>query len=351
MNKKIIVFITLLCTLSINTPAAVVNQIIVSVGSIAITSFDIARMRDFEAIIAQKRPTSNEALEKLITLSSLLVIAENNSDYYMDEVELRKQIGTMTNNPSDPNSPQRKKLYEDYSDLYRMLIRSDKVKKGLMFGDVHVKAEINKPIPIGESKSFYNKNKAQFKDSPFPKFNLIIFAVAASDKWTLTELSEVETKMQALAKDLDTSNNFNALKKKYSSLRFTAFSGATGLFTPDILILQKKIPDEILGIALQPSLNLGGAPIPIVKNKGIFIPQPIPFRSTGVSTYLTMKILDVVQPQQLSLDIALPRVEEMIKYERAEKAIDKSIKKRIAEGEITLTPSDNSYKNVFNKFK
>ena len=157
--------------------------------------------------------------------------------------------------------------------------------------------------------------------------------------------------MQELAKDLDDSNNFNNLKKKYSSLRFTSFSGHTGLFTPDILILQKKIPDEILGIALQPSLNLGGAPIPITKNKGIFIPQPIPFRSTGVSTYLTIKILDVIQPSQLEFDAALPKVEEMIKFERAEKAIEKSIKKRIIFLEITLTPSDNTYQNVFNKFK
>ena len=351
MNKKNIKFIILLGTISINTPAAVMNQIVVSVGSIAITSVDITRMREFDAIISQQRPTANQALEKLITLSSLLVIAENNSEYYMDEVELRKQINTMTNNPSDPTSAQRKKLYDNYSDLYRMLIRSDKIKRQLMFGDVHIKAEINKPIALSESKAFYNNNKAVFKDSQFPKFNLIIFAVESSDKWSLSELSTVETKMQELAKDLDDSNNFNNLKKKYSSLRFTSFSGHTGLFTPDILILQKKIPDEILGIALQPSLNLGGAPIPITKNKGIFIPQPIPFRSTGVSTYLTIKILDVIQPSQLEFDAALPKVEEMIKFERAEKAIEKSIKKRITEGQITLTPSDNTYQNVFNKFK
>lgn len=331
--------------------AAIVNQLIASVGHIAITSYDIQQMREFQFKIAQKRPSAAEALELLITMSALLVLSEENTEYYMDEVELRKTINTMTNDPADPNSKQRKKIYEDHSEIYRMTMRADKAKRSMMFGDVKIKDKINRPISPKEAQQFYKKHKNQFKDSPFPKFDVIIFAVESSPRWTLAELSEVEEKMQNLAKDLDTSSDFNAMRKKYSSLKFTSYSGRTGLFTPDILIMQKKVPDEILGIALQPSLNLGPVNIPIKKNIGIYIPQPIPFRSTGVSTYLTMKIMNVVQPSQLNFEEALPKIEEAIKYQRGEKAVQETIKERIAAGQITLTPVGKSYTTVFRKFK
>ncbi len=348
--KKIFLLVSIFIIATL-TPATVVNQIIVSVGSIAITSFDIQQMRDFEAEIMGKRPSTDEALEKLISMSSLLIIAENYPEYYMDEAELRKTINSLTNNPSDPTSEQRKAVYEKYSEMYRMAIRSDKVKRGMMYTDIRVKETVNKPIPDSESRAFYNKNKSQFMDSPFPKFDLMIFAVESNPKWTLTELGTVEEQMQALAEDLNTSSDYNALRRKYSSLRFTSYSGRTGLFAPDVLILQKKIPDEILGISLESSLRLGATTIPIKRNTGIFIPQPIPFRSTGQPTYLSMKIMNIIQPTQLSFEEALPRIEEGIKYQRAEKAIEDSIKRRISEGEITLTPTSNSYNSVFRKFR
>ncbi len=348
--KKHFLFIFIFVLASVSS-ANVVNQLIVSVGNIAITSFDIQQMRDFEAAIMNKRPSANEALEKLISMSALLIVAENYSEYYMDEAELRKNINNLTNNSSDPNSKQRKEIYEKYSEMYRMAIRSDKVKRGMMYSDIRVKETINKPISPTEARTFYNQNKSMFMDSPFPKFDVIVFAVESNPRWSLSELSTVEENMQLLAKDLDNSSDFNALRRKYPSLKFTSYSGRTGLFAPDILILQKKIPDEVLGIASQTSLNLGMTTINISKNKGIFIPQPIPFRSTGKPTYLTMKIMEIIQPSQLSLEEAMPRVEEGIKYQRAEKAIEDSIKRRISEGEITLTPSGNSYSSVLNKFK
>ncbi|MGL5956141.1 MAG: hypothetical protein ACRC0X_05995 [Brevinema sp.] len=348
--KKVILTIMVFGLFTI-TPAAVINQIIVSVGDIAITSYDIQQMRDFEEKISQKRPTANDALEKLISMAALLVVAESYPEYYMDETELRKNINAMTNNPSDPNSEQRKKLYEDHSEVYRMTLRSDKVKRGMMFNDLKVKETINKPIPLRESQNFYNQNKALFKDSPFPKFDLIIFAVESSPKWTLSELSTIEEQMQKLANDLNTSSDYNALRRKYSSLKFTSFSGRTGLFTPDILILQKKIPDEVLGISLEPVLNLGPVSIPMKRNTGIFIPQPIPFRSTGISTYLTLKIIDIIEPTQLTFDEALPQIEEAIKFQRGEVAVQESIKKRMIDGQITLTPSSNAYNTVLRKFQ
>lgn len=351
MIKKFISTLLFLFLFINHSYSAVVNQVIVSVGDIAITSFDIQKMRDFDAVISQKKPSAKEALEKLISMASLLVIAEDYPEYYMDEAELRKAINNITNVSSDPTSGQRKKLYEEYSSLYRMTLRAEKVKGRLMYSDIKIKNVVTQPIPLKESQSFYNKNKNQFKDSPFPKFDLIIFAVESSPRWSLDELSKVEEKMAQLALDLDTSDDFKALKKKYSSLSFTQYSGRTDLFAPDVLILQKKIPDEILGIALQPSISFGPTTIPIKKNKGIYIPQPIPFRSTGKSTYLTMKIKNVVQPSQLTFDEALPRVEEIIKYQRAAKAIEKTIKERISEGQITLTPIDNTYNSVFKKFQ
>ncbi|MGL4367448.1 MAG: hypothetical protein ACRCTQ_04115 [Brevinemataceae bacterium] len=329
----------------------VVNEVIASVGDIAITSYDIQRMRDFDSVITGKKTSSEEALHKLITMSSLLIISEQKPEYYMDEAELRRLVKNITNNSTDPAQEQKIELYNKYPDLYRLLLRTDKVKRGLMYGDPFIKQETSAPIPPKEAEDFYRKNKSLFKDSPFPKLDLIIFAVESSPKWKLSELENVENKMQELARDLDASNNFNTLKRKYNSLRFTSYSGATGLFTPDILILQKKIPEEIIGVALQKSINLGVSVINIRKNKGIYIPQPIPFKSTGTPTYLTFKILNIVQPQQLTFEESGPRIEEILRYQRAEKLIDELIRKRISEGMITLMQNTSSYKSVFNQFK
>ncbi|MGL4676733.1 MAG: hypothetical protein ACRCWI_03595 [Brevinema sp.] len=333
------------------TPAAIINQVIVSVGDIAITSYDIQQMQDFEGKLVPTRPTANEALEKLISMAALLVVAESSSEYYMSEAELRNNIAATTNNPSDPSSEQRKKLYEDHSEIYRMTLRADKVKRGMIFTDLNVKSEINTPISLQESQKFYNQNRALFKDAPYPKFDLIVFAVEISPKWSLSELTTVEEQMQQLANDLNTSSDYNKLRRKYSSLKFTSFSGRTGLFDPEILMTQKKIPNEVLGISHQPVLDLGPIKIPMKKNTGIFIPQPIPFQSTGISTYLTLKIIEIIEPTQLSFDESLPKIEEMIKFQRGEAAVQKSIKKRITDGQITLTPSSNAYNNVLKKFR
>lgn len=347
MKKYILLLI--LFFFPIISSAAVINKVVASVGSIAITSYDIQKLREFDAIATGKKPSSQEALTKLITMSSLLVLSESYPEYYMDEAELRKQINNITNN-SDPTSKQRAELYNKYSSLYRMVLRSDKVKRGLMYGNAKIKADVAQPIPARESKNFYNKNKKQFKDSPFPKLDLIIFAVESSSKWGLSTLELVEKQMAEIAMDLDSSSDFKALKRQHPKLKFTSFSGRTGLFTPDILILQKKIPDEIIGIALQNVLNLGTTTIIVKKNTGIYIPQPIPFRSTGVPTYVTLKILDIIQPKQLSFAEALPRIEEILRYQRAEKAIDNMIREQIEEGQLTLTPVDNRYRSVFRNF-
>jgi len=331
--------------------ATIVNKVVASIGSIAITTYDIQMLRDFDAIATGERSTPNESLTKLITMSSLLVLSESSPEYYMDESELRKQINNITNNPSDPVSKQREELYKKFSSIYRMVLRSDKVKRGLMYSNIEIKNHISQPIPINESQSFYHKNKKQFKDSPFPKIDLIIFAVESSSKWGLSELESIEKQMAELAIDLDTSSDYRALKRKYSKLRFASYSGRTGLYTPDILILQKKVPDEIIGVSLQKVLNLGIHTITIQENKGIYIPQPIPFRSTGVPTYVTLKIMNIIQPKQLSFEASLPRIEEILRYQRAEKAIDKMIREQIKEGQLTLTPVDNKYQRVFRSFQ
>ncbi len=167
----------------------------------------------------------------------------------------------------------------------------------------------------------------------------------------MSELSDVETQMGEIAKELDKSSDYNAIRRKFPKLRFTSYSGNTGLFGPDVLILQKKIPEEILGISLEKTLQLGPTSIPIQRNKGIYIPIPIPMRASGISTYVTMKILKIEEPTQLSYTEALPKIEEAIKFQKAEAAINDSIKDRIKAGQITLTSQGKGYDSVFKKFR
>lgn len=326
-------------------------QTVATVGDIAITSYDIQQMRDFQQITTGKRPSANAALEQLIMMSSLLVLAENSPEYYMDEIEFRKTINNLTNNPSQPGAKQRADLYNKFPDIYGMNVKTDKVKRGMIFGDAHIKAAINTPITDKEKMNFYKQYKAELKDSPFPKMDLIIFAVEASSKLSLSQLSDIETQMANLATDLNTSSDFNAMRRKYSSLKFTKYSGRTGLFTPDILVQQKQIPEEILGLALQKSIPLGGEVIKIQPNKGIYIPQPIPLQSTGQATYLTFKILEIIAPRTLTYEEAVPKIEEAIRMQRAEVAIENYIRKQIQAGQITLTPTGNEYKSILQKFK
>ncbi len=347
MKKLILLLFAITATAS----AATVNQIVASVGKIAITSYDVQQLRDFDQKVTGKRPSANDALERLISMAALLSLSENNPDYYMDEIELRKTINSITNNPTDPTTEQRKKIYEEHSEIYRMAIRADKVKRGMMYLDLQVKQKLGDSIPAKESRDFYNKNKAAFKDSPFPKFDLIIFAVESDPKWSLSELADVETQMEEIAKCLDKSSDFNAIRRKFPKLRLTRYSGKTGLFGPDVLILQKRIPEEVLGISLEKSIQLGPVSIPIIKNKGIYIPSPIPLQSTGAPTYLTLKILRIDEPKQLTYEEALPQIEEILRMQKAEVAINDAIKERIKSGQITLNSLSKGYDSVFRKFK
>ncbi|MGL4561797.1 MAG: hypothetical protein ACRCV0_05880 [Brevinema sp.] len=327
------------------------NQIIVSVGDIAITSFDLKQMQGFDESISRQKISPENALKKLINTASLLVIADQYPEYYMDETELRKNINTLTNNSSDPSAKARRNVFIKYESIYRMFLRADKVRKGLIAGNIQIRNIMNQPIPPKEIKAFYNKNKAQLTDSPYPKLDLLLFAVETTPRLSLSDLEEIEKNLQSLANKLNSSSNEEQIRKEFGKkLKFTSYSGRTQLLTPDILILQKKIPDEVIGIALRDEIPLGPKTITITKNKGIYIPQPIPMQSTGKPTYIVLKILDIQEPQQLSLKDAEQKIEEIIRFQRGDQAIDDMIKTRIAEGQITLTPIDNQYNKIFKIF-
>lgn len=349
MKSKIILIGLLIISFKIYSQSN--NKIVVSVGNIALTSYDIDQMKKFDSIISGQKVSSSEALTKLINMSALILIAMNQPEYYMDESELRKNINSITNNAADPTAKQRQEIYEQYPYIYRMFLRSDKVKKGLMAGNLQIRNEMNKPIPKNEVQKFYNENKNNLKDSPYPKLELVVFGTEVSPQADLAELENIELVMQQVAEKLNTTSDPSIIKKEFGKkVKFTSYSGRTKLLTPDILILQQKIPDEVIGIALRDSIPLGRTTLEIKKNKGIYIPQPIPIRSTQKSTYISLKILDIQEPKQLSFNEAKGKIEEILRYRKGEEAIEQIIKQRISEGQITLTPIDESYRKVFNTF-
>ncbi|MGL4393798.1 MAG: hypothetical protein ACRCS8_01025 [Brevinema sp.] len=326
------------------------NKIVTIVGDIAITTYDIDQMRGFEKLTTGSSMTSSAALTRLINMASLLTLAQSYPDYAMSEVELRKSINTLTNT-SDGSAKQRIEVLNKYESIYRMYLRADKVKKNLIGGNLQIRTAMNENLSENQMKAFYNQNKANFKDSPYPKLDLIVFGVEISPKWTLSDLENVESELARLAKTLDSSNNVSRIRRDFGkSLRFTAYSGRTELLSPEVLILQKKLPEEVIGIALRDEIPLGPNPIKIQRNKGIYIPQPIPMQSTGKPTYIVLKVLNIEQPQQLSFEDAKPRIEEILRYQKGEAAIDQMIKDRINQGQITLTPIDSSFNKVFRTF-
>ncbi|MGL5720854.1 MAG: hypothetical protein ACRCY4_00415 [Brevinema sp.] len=327
-------------------------QTILTVGNIPITTYDVEEMRQFlEATSGGRKSTTAESLEALLYQSSLVVIGADNPAYNMSESEFRRTLSYITNSSSQEGADQRREIYEKFPEIFRLAIRSDKTKRALMYGEPRIREVINVPTSEKEKRDFYNKNKKDMKDSPFPKLNVLVFATEVTDRFSLSQLNELEEDMQKLAQDLNTSSDYNALRRKYNKIRFTRYSGETGLFTPDILVLQKGLPEEIIGVALQKTLNLGVTNIPIVKNRGIYIPIPIPLRTTKRSIYLTFKVLDVVEPKELSYDEAAPRIDEILRSQRGEEAVRKLVAQRVRDGQVTLTLAEpGSYKPVIDKF-
>ncbi|MGL5722400.1 MAG: hypothetical protein ACRCY4_08375 [Brevinema sp.] len=327
-------------------------QTILSVGNIPITTYDIDEMKQFlEATSGGRKSTTTEALEALLYQSSLVVIGADNPAYNMTESEFRRTLSYITNSSSQEGADQRREIYEKFPEIFRLAIRSDKTKRALMYGDPKVREVVNVPTSEKEKQDFYNKNKKDMKDSPFPKVNILVFATEISDRLTLSQLSELEEDMQKLGQDLNTSSDYNALRRKYNKIRFTRYSGETGLFTPDILILQKGLPEEVVGVALQKSLNLGITNIVVAKNRGIYIPIPVPLRTTKRSIYLSFKVLDIVEPKNLSYEEAAPRIDEILRTQRGEEAVRKLVAQRVRDGQVTLTLAEPGvYKSVIDKF-
>ncbi|MGL4388519.1 MAG: hypothetical protein ACRCTJ_03905, partial [Brevinema sp.] len=225
MNFRIL---SVLLLIIISTNYSFENKIIAIIGDTALTSFDINQMKGFELAISGNKISSEEALTKLINNASLLTFADNYPDYYMSEAELRKSINTLTNNPADPGAQERKNVLMKYENIYRLFLRADKVKKGLIGGNIHIRAEMNHPIPPNEIKDFYTKNKERFTDSPYPKLDLIIFAVETSPKWTLSDLEHTEDQLNKLSARLDSSSDTEKIRKEFSkTLKFTSYSGRT----------------------------------------------------------------------------------------------------------------------------
>ena len=348
MHRLMMIFLLLLS----GTISYAQIQTILTVGNIPITTYDIDEMKQFlEATSGGRKVTPTEALEALLYQSSLVVIGTDNPTYNMTESEFRRTLSYITNSSSQEGADQRREIYEKFPEMFRLALRSDKTKRALMYGEPKVREVVNVPTSEKEKQDFYNKNKKDMKDSPFPKVNILVFATEISDKLSLSQLSELEEDMQKLAQDLNTSSDFNALRRKYSKIRLTKYSGETGLFTPDILILQKGLPEEVVGVALQKKLNLGATNITIAKNKGVYIPIPVPVRTAKKSIYLSFKVLDIVDPKELTYDEAAPRIDEMLRTQRGEEAVRKLVSQRVRDGQVTFTLAEpGAYKSVIDKF-
>lgn len=325
---------------------------LLTVGDIPVTSYDVEQMRAFMEATGTPKPKAEDALETLMDNAALLTIAQGSADLAMNENEFRRVLNNITNATAQAGGEERQQIYQRFPEMFRMALRADKARRGLTFSDTKIRAMVNVPTSEADRKAYYNKNKNEMKDSIFPKFNLIVFAVEADDKMSLTEISRIEEDMQALADDLSRSSDGLALRKKYSRLKFTKYSGTeTGLFTPDILVLQKKIPEEVIGASMQKTLPIGGRTITIAKNKGVFIPVPVPLRISQKPTYITFKLLDLVQPRMLSFEEASPRIDEILRQERGQQAVKELIRQRIREGQVTLTVVDaGKLRPVINKF-
>ncbi|MGL5253856.1 MAG: hypothetical protein ACRC9L_02360 [Brevinema sp.] len=348
MYQLILIFLLLL---SGNTSYGQI-QTILTVGSIPITTFDVEEMRKFlEATGGGRKPTSTDALEALLYQNSLVVLGLDNPTYNMTETEFRRTLSYITNSSAQEGAEQRRQIYEKFPEMFRLAVRSDKTKRALMYGEASIREVVNVPTSEKEKQDFYNKNKKDMKDSPFPKVNAIFFATEISDRLSLSQLSEIEEDMKSLGQALNTSSDFNALRRQFNKIRFTRYSGETGLFTPDILVLQKGLPEEVVGIALQKTLNLGVTNISVVKNRGIYIPIPIPIQSSKRSIYLSFKVLDIIEPRNLSYDEAAPRIDEILRTQRGEEAVRKLVARRVKEGQVPLTLAEPGvYKSVIDKF-
>lgn len=351
MNKKpFIIYVTLLIFMTVGTATPeIVNWIVARVGDYSITEYDINRMLEFETMTGNYEATKESVLEGLMVDYALLTMAEDSDLYAISDDDIDLFLGSITNitNTNDFTAQYRLTLFQNYPDQYCIQIEVEQIMSALLFYEDDLKEQASEDIPEEDIKLFYDENQTLFADAP--TLDIIVFAAEQPDYDTLSALEAFETAWANIAIKLETSDDADALMKKYNWIDFTDYTGRTGdRYAYELL--DEGYPEEILNIPFMDSIPTSyGDEIEVNIGDVINFPYPVPLSESGEMTYLIIKVIDRELNGVMDYDEAKPYIESKLEQEQIDEVIANYVVELIEDDEIEIEIIDEDRIGVYDE--
>lgn len=352
-----ILVILIIAAALVTSSARLVNWVVATVGSYAITDYDIRQMNQFLQVIGIQRTNDmNAAFRALVYQYGLLSMADSDERMKSGEKEIAQYIDSITNAPRDTNagdsssSDMKRRVYNDFPEFYRMYIRKDLIARDLFYINPDLKARVPAVINEKETRAYFDSNRNRFVEPPYG--DLIIIAVNRPDNLgPFDYLDKYETPLSNMAAALKRSDDVTNLMNIYSrNFKFEPYSGRTGL-KPLIDILSNGTPEEALGITFgQDSVQVSATERIRMTNGSVFGPYPIPIRKTGKKVYIIIKIMEKRVQKPIPFEQVKDNIEDMLKAEKSSEVMEKFVKEKFQKRDIVVTILDRNFEGVYNDF-
>jgi len=350
MKICLISILLFICSFS-SLYSAKVNNVIVTIGNNAITSFDLSKTRDFYQVTGSDTSKDpNFAFKDLLFTYSLLYLSTKDSQLNIKQEEIDKFVDSITNiqNTKDNIAENRLKVYQMFPDQFKLLNKKNQIIRGMMFYYEDLKAKANEAVADNLVKDFYNKNKNRPPIMETPMLDFIVVAVVAPDNLGLSETEKFEENLKNIANQLKKSDDIDAILSQYKFIHFESYTGRCG-YKPTDALYQLGYPQEALSIALMDTIKLQTGPF-IMKEGSVFGPQAIVMQKTNKKTYLMVKLISRQPAKIRTLENAKPDIENILKQDRMYQIFQDYVVNKIKNGEINVILVDKNYEGAYNEF-
>ncbi|OHD54397.1 MAG: hypothetical protein A2Y33_04450 [Spirochaetes bacterium GWF1_51_8] len=355
--KKLTITLLLLTAfvVSYSAEGTPINWVIMSIGNLPLTLFDVERYYEFEKISGDPNSTMESVFDDLIFIYGLKGLAAKNPDIKIQSDPAL--VLSMINGVSNSEAQQmRLKLYNDYPEQFIMLMEKEQIIDNLFFFEEALKTNVNIEITEAQRKEYYDKNKEKFV-SP-AKLDFMVFAAYPPDD-SLAQLTKFENNMKAIAAALGKTDDPQVILNKYKFMNFTSYSGRSELKYAYELVKDGKYPMEVLGVAFEEKIQISATEtIKIKEGKAFYIPQPIKMKNAKKPVYIVMKVIKREKDKPMTYDEVKAlkdangqsQLDLVLKTQMRLDLIKKHIAKKMKNGQILVTLFDQNYLKLYNNF-
>lgn len=346
-NRTVVLISAVMLFAAIPLFAKMVNWIVAGVGFYSVTDFDIRRMLEFQKASGDAEATEKSAFRNLLISYGLLTLAAQDQIIDVNNAEIEEYIASITNitNAADPSMQFRLKLYQQFPELFKLQVQREQVARALIFYNEELKSQASAEVPLSAISNFYKENKEQLLEPPM--LDIIVFACTAPQNSTLDDLANFEAALKKIAERLAWSDDADYILDKYRWMKFTSYSGRTGL-KPAYDLLQAGYPEEVLNIPFMDRIPMPtGGDIIVKVGKVITFPQPIPLRATGKPTYLIIKIIAKEDMGPMPFAEAAPMIEMRLRQEMMDNVVENYVLGRLVSGSLFLQFMDSNRQSLY----